>query len=140
MTPTPKVKLGARPKSFARTLSVMLPGVGMAAIGVTYTYRTRTEFGAFIDGMAAAERDRLQSATATPAAVDAAAPSSTLRDIYAKGSAASAEYLMQIITGWDLDEPFSAAAVAQLCDELPGVAAAIVDDYRLAVTEGRLGN
>jgi hypothetical protein len=36
--------------------------------------------------------------------------------------------------------PFSRAAVEQLCDELPGAAQDIMDAYRAAVVEGRLGN
>ena len=54
--------------------------------------------------------------------------------------AATAGYIMEIVDGWNLDEPFDLEAVTQLCDELPGMAAAIVDDYRAAVLEGRRGN
>ena len=42
--------------------------------------------------------------------------------------------------GWDIAEDFSRPNVEQLCNELPGVAMAIIDTYRQAVSEGKLGN
>ena len=44
-----KIKLGARPKNFSAPVKFkMLDGTD-AAIDVTFKYRTRTEFGAFLD-------------------------------------------------------------------------------------------
>lgn len=47
---------------------------------------------------------------------------------------------MQAVEGWNLDEPFALESVQQLADELPAAVAAIMDTYRSAITQGRLGN
>jgi hypothetical protein len=52
----------------------------------------------------------------------------------------NAQRLLQSIDGWGLDVDFSQEAVKQLCDEMPGCAAAIIDDYKNAILDGRLGN
>lgn len=126
-----KIKLGARPKNFKRTLKVKLPEGGEGTIEVSYVYRTRTEFGQFIDALFA-------DAGVQPA--DAEDVKFSLEAAMEKTRDTNADYIMQIIDGWNLEEEFGRDAVAQLCDELPGAALAIMEDYRLAVTEGRLGN
>jgi hypothetical protein len=42
--------------------------------------------------------------------------------------------------GWDLDEELNVANLERLADELPGAVMAIMEDYRAACCEGRLGN
>jgi len=42
--------------------------------------------------------------------------------------------------GWNLDVDFNLANAQQLCDEMPAAAAKLMDDYRMACIEGRLGN
>lgn len=133
-----KIKLGARPKHFTATVTVQLPEGGEGSIELKYVYRTRTEFGAFIDEL-------LQSANVPAPAPQAGeagdqALQYSVREAIERTRDANADYLMKVIAGWNLDEPFGRDAVVQLCDELPGVALAIIERYRGAVTEGRLGN
>ena len=47
------IKLGARPKNFVRTVTFALPEGGEGRIACTYRYRTRTQFGEFVDALIA---------------------------------------------------------------------------------------
>jgi hypothetical protein len=47
---------------------------------------------------------------------------------------------MRVIDGWNLDEDLTRENVQQLADELPAAVNAIMETYRSAITEGRLGN
>lgn len=129
-----KIKLGTRPKSFPATVTVQLHEGSEGAIRVSFRYRTRTEFGAFVDElMAAAKVQPPTSQQDEDLRFSLAQALESTRD-------ANADYILQVMDGWDLDAPFDRAHVQQLCDELPGAALAIIDRYRSAITEGRLGN
>ena len=121
------IKLGARPKSFKRVVTFPLVEGGEGAIEVSFKYRTRTEFGKFIDSIvsdAQAQGDQRFS----------------MADLMERTRDKNAAYLMDVIDGWNLDEPLTRATVEQLCDELPGAATEIMAAYRKATVEGRLGN
>lgn len=128
-----KITLGKRPKHFKRTLTVPMLEGGEGQIEISFIYRTRTEFGAFVDGLFAAAGEKPASAADEDVAFSLAKSLEKTRDT-------NADYILQIADGWNLDVEFSHAAVVQLCDELPGAALEIINAYRLAVTEGRLGN
>lgn len=51
-----------------------------------------------------------------------------------------ADAIMEIATGWNVDAEFNADNLQKLCRGYPGAAAAIVNDYRVTMNEGRLGN
>lgn len=153
-----KIKLGARPKNFKRVVSFPLLDGTTGAIECVFTYRTRTEFGRFLDEKIAAAQavaDAAQSEAqqlATQAAAEAAEqPAPDGANVKAKAydfqeklqsgtTQTTADYLADILEGWNLDEPLNPANLGQLCDELPAAADAIMSAYRAAVTEGRLGN
>lgn len=121
------IRLGARPKSFKRVVTFPLVEGGEGAIEVSFRYRTRTEFGKFIDSIVAdaqAQGDQQFS----------------MADLMERTRDKNAAYLMDVIDGWNLDEPLTRATVEQLCDELPGAATEIMEQYRKATVEGRLGN
>lgn len=128
-----KIKLGARPKSFKRIVKFPMLEGGEGSIEVTYKYRTRKEFGAFIDEW----RDAAVAEGEKPVDPDA---KFSLSDLYAKTAGSNAEYVLKIAEGWNLDEDFTAANVQQLADEVPAAVAAIMEAYQAAITEGRLGN
>jgi len=128
-----KIVLGSRPKNFKRVIKVPMLEGGEGTIEVSYIYRTRTQFGAFVDELFAA-------AGVKPASQDEADVKFSLADALAKTRDTNADYILQIMDGWNLDVEFSRGSVVQLCDELPGAAMAIIDSYRLSITEGRLGN
>ncbi|WP_250501972.1 phage tail assembly chaperone [Caballeronia sp. AZ7_KS35] len=125
----PKIKLGQRPQSFKRVVKFKMLDGAEASIEVSYKYRTRTEFGAFIDEIAAAAKaERPEGDDFSVAA------------IWEKIGSGNADYIMQAVDGWNLDEEFTRENVQQLADELPAAVIAIIDSYRDAITQGRLGN
>lgn len=129
-----KIKLGARPKTFVHTITVPMPEGGNAQVQMVYKYRTRSEFGSFVDNL-------LLAAGSTPPASQADDDVAfSLRQALETTRDTNADYILQIAEGWNLDEDFNRASVVQLCDELPGAAQAIIESYRAALTEGRLGN
>jgi len=129
-----KIILGKRPKSFKHTISVALPEGGTGTMQLSFIYRTRTEFGAFVDGLVDAAK------VAPPASAADEDVAFSLQQALEKTRDTNADYILQIVDGWNLDDEFSRDAVVRMCDELPGVALAIINDYRAAITEGRLGN
>lgn len=144
-----KIKLGARPANFKRTVKVAMHDGSVGDIPVLYRYRTLTEFGAFIDEWAKNAQDQIDAHNASLDAKRAEAlardevfaePVLTNEEVRKQQTEANADYLLRILDGWELDVEFSAAAVTQLCDELPAAVAQIINGYRLAITEGRLGN
>lgn len=124
-----KITLGKRPANFKHTVKFKLLDGAEAAIEIVYRYRTRKEFGAFIDEVAAASKqDRPADEELSWATV------------MERTGSANADYVMRVVEGWNLDEPFTLENVQQLADELPAAVAAIMDTYRNAITQGRLGN
>ena len=124
-----KIKLGNRPKNFKRVITFPLIEGGEGAIEVTYKYRTRQEFGSFIDGIfAAAKEEQPQDGEFK------------MSDLMGKTRDKNAAYLLDVIEGWNLDEPLNRETAEQLCDELPAAAAEIMEVYRSATVEGRLKN
>lgn len=128
-----KIKLGARPKNFPLPITVPMPEGGKGTVEMSYIYRTRTEFGAFVDAL-------FNSAGVKPASQSDEDVKFSLQQALEKTRDQNADYILQIADGWNLDEDFTKANIAQLCDELPGAALEIINSYRQAVTEGRLGN
>lgn len=129
-----KIKLGARPKTFTHTVTVPMPEGGTASVQMLLRYRTRSEFGAFVDNLVATAR------TQPPADQSAEAVLFSLQQALEQTRDTNAEYILQIAEGWNLDEEFNLPNVRQFCDELPGAAMAVIEAYRAALTEGRLGN
>ncbi len=136
-----KIKLGSRPKNFKKTISVpMLDGTS-GTIECVFKYRTRKEFGEFVDGLTEAARAQGKEADASAEQTGDAEPQPfSLKDHLEKMVGANAQYILEILEGWNLDVELSRESLEQLSDELPGATAAIVETYRAAITEGRLGN
>jgi len=123
------IKLGNRPKNFKRIVKFGLIEGGEGSIECTFKYRTRSEFGRLIDGMA---HDARQAG--------AAGADLSVAQIMDATKDKNAAYLLDVLDGWNLDEVLTRDTAAQLCDELPGAATEIMEAYRLAIVEGRLGN
>lgn len=145
-----KIKLGERPKSFKSTVKFPMLDGTEGAILCEFKYRTRKEFGEFIDGIMAAaalaekeakkkkeeEKTPTAEAVATPADGEKFSMSASLEKI----AGANTDYILQVLEGWSLDEELTRENLQQLADEIPAAASAIMERYRVAVTEGRLGN
>ncbi|WCM86647.1 phage tail assembly chaperone [Acidovorax sp. NCPPB 3576] len=136
-----KIKLGNRPKNFKKTISVpMLDGTS-GTIECLFKYRTRKEFGEFVDGLTEAARAEGKAAEESAERDGQNEPKPfSLKDHLEKTVGANAQYILEILEGWNLDVELSRESLEQLADELPGATAAIVETYRTAITEGRLGN
>ena len=128
-----KIMLGKRPKSFKSQIVVQLPEGGEGTITMEYKYRTRSEFGAFVDELFA-------DAGVTPQGQTDEQVKFSLKEALEKTRDTNADYILKIADGWDLDVDFSRENITQMCDELPGAAMMIIDRYRAAITEGRLKN
>lgn len=125
-----KIKLGNRPKSFKRVVKFPLLEGGEGAIECTFKYRTRKEFGEFIDRMVEASGSKTKADDEKFSMVA----------LMEKTAGQNAEYMMDVLEGWNLDEDLSVANVQQLANEIPAAATAIMETYRTAIVEGRLGN
>jgi len=130
-TTASKIMLGQRPESFKQTVTFPAHDGSQASIEVEYIYRTRTELGKWEQANQA-----LQSEVVKAIADD--------EEFWSKLSersvSAGAEQLMQVIKGWNLDEPFNLVNAQALCDAYPNATSAIFQRYRQAINEGRLGN
>lgn len=124
-----KIKLGNRPESFKHVVKFPMLDGTTGAIKVSYRYRTRKEFGTFIDGIVAdAKAEKVEDAEFS------------MSDLMDKTAGSNGQYIMKALDGWDLDEEFNLENVQQLADELPAAVNKIMEDYRAAILEGRLGN
>lgn len=149
----PKIKLGNRPKSFPHDLTVpMLDGTD-GEMTVHYVYRTRKEFAAFVDAHMEAVKAAAEAELAAEKAkieADKAASIDQVADgiklpvaeslLSGRVMESQTNFIMGAVQGWNLDIPFDREAVEELVSELPRVAAAIIQTYRTAMIEGRLGN
>lgn len=138
-----KIKLGSRPKTFARTVTFPMPGEEAGSIEVKFRYRSRTEFAEFVDKLQAeakaqAEEDIARARATIEAGEKFVEP--TQAEIVARQNEANVRFLLDAVDSWNLDVPFDKEAAEQLADELPAAVNAILNDYRAALVEGRLGN
>jgi hypothetical protein len=125
-----KIKLGNRPKNFKKTVSFDMLEGGKGSIECTFKYRTKSEFGVFID--------KLMDAAGAKAKDDG--EKFSMAELMERTSGANADYILDVLEAWNLDEELTKANVQQLADELPAAAAALMESYRTACIEGRLGN
>jgi Phage tail assembly chaperone len=144
-----KIVLGNRPESFKRALKFPMVDGTEGTMEVIYKYRTLTEFGTMFDEWVAEKKTELdvekakQEADrekALEAGKEYAEPQLSNEQSRRLQAQSNADYIMRIVVGWNLDMEFSAEAVLQLCDELPAGANEIMNAYRAAIAEGRLGN
>lgn len=120
-----KIKLGNRPKNFKHVVSFPMLDGTTGTIEVLYKYRTVSEFAQFID--------KMSSEMGSEEVKGAGAVISRMVKV-------NAGYLLQVIEGWNLDEELNEETAHQLANELPAAAAAIMNNYRQAIVEQRLGN
>ena len=128
-----KITLGKRPPHVEATISAPLPTGETGVVKARYRYRTRTEFGELID-------KRMAEARQAAEAPAGEAPVFSVAELQRSARDSNAAYLMDVLVGWDIDAELTIESCRMLCDEAPALAQALIDGYRLAVTEGRLGN
>lgn len=128
-----KITLGKRPKNFKHNITVPLLDGTTGSMEIIFTYRTRTEFGQMIDGL-------MDDAGVKPAGEDDESQKLSLAQAMERTKETNADYILKVAEGWNLESDFNRENVAQLCDEIPAAAMAIMNSYRAAITEGKLGN
>lgn len=143
MAKATKIVLGKRPETFEKQVEFQMLDGSTGCMKVVYHYRTRKEYAEFIDKLqdtvkakADAQADRFKAATAAGEPL----PEFRNTDLVAHQVDANVESILLAVKGWNLDIPFDRESVEQLVDELPAAVSAIVNAYREAITEGRLGN
>lgn len=134
-----KITLGKRPKSFKKTISVQMLDGTTGTVECMFKYRTKKEYGEFVDGITEAARasEKAQEATKVEGVED---KPFSLAEYLDKSVDAGADYILQILDGWNLDVELSKESLEDLGNEVPGATTAIIETYRAAVLEGRLGN
>jgi len=130
-----KITLGARPKTFKpMTLTVALPAGGEGQLPVTFNYFTKTESGKLFDEL-------VEEAKAKDASVEGADSAGfSLETVMSKTRDHNAKYMARVLNTWGLDEPLSLESLQQLDDEIPAASVAIMEAFRNATQQGRLGN
>lgn len=126
-----KIKLGACPKSFKRTVSFDMLDGSKGTIEAVYKYRTRSEFGAFVDEMF--DKAKTPESEELPKQL-------SMTELMEKTKDSNADYLLKVLDDWNLDEELNHANLEQLADEVPAAVGALMENYRAAILEGRLGN
>lgn len=129
-----KITLGQRPKNFKKVVSFPMLDGTTSTIEVTFKYRTRIEYGLFIDSIIESAKAKSKQQVATDPA------EFSMADLMQKTAGQNAEYILDVVEAWDLDVPLNITNAQQLADELPAAANQIMETYRLLTTEGRLGN
>lgn len=153
-----KIKLGVQPKTVSHDLSFPMLDGTIGEVKLEYVYRNRKAFAEFIDthiaairaeadaaiekakAEAKAEADAAKSAAKDGADVGVTAPRVSEAEITAKQIESHVNFIMGAVSGWNLDIPFDRESVEELVTTLPQAAGAIIQSYRTAMTEGRLGN
>lgn len=147
-----KVTLGNRPTQFKPfPVSYPAPDGTEQTVKVTFKYRTRKEFGAWLDSL-------MSSAAQAPDAPymeDDAQPPATpvyledeidaqslgrMEGFFDSMNIGVADFILGCVDAWDADIPLTREAVMQYADEAPAGPEAVMTAYRLACREGKLGN
>jgi hypothetical protein len=98
-----KIVLGTRPKNFKKAVTFPMLDGTEGSIEVLFKYRTRKEFGAFIDELVEAAKVK-----APPRPSDGEAPAFSMADLMERTAGSNADYILQVAEGWNLDVEFSA--------------------------------
>lgn len=125
-----KLVLGKTPPNFKPIIVKFTgPDGEEDQIKVTFKYKTRSQFAAFLNKLF----DKKEDAKTDVTELD-------FVELYKKAGDKTVEQLSEIIVEWDFAEPPTTESLRQLHDQAPAAAAAITTAYGAACNEGRLGN
>ena len=124
------IVLGKTPKTFKKfPVKFKTPEGEDAAIAVTFKYLTRSGYAAYLNSMFATEADK---------PVDTDKPDFVA--LFAKGGEKTVSKLLEAVDSWDFGYDLNKDTLLQLQDQYPGGVSAMGEAYRIACTEGKLGN
>lgn len=127
-----KVTLGARPKTFKSfDVKVTMPDGEEGIIPVTFKYRTKSEFGKWMDEAIAIGKDDVKSQPADEFSWE---------KFYEMNTDAAVDQVLSAVDSWGLDIPLSRDSLKQMGDEMPAAISAMLAAYGGACRDGRLGN
>lgn len=125
-----KIVLGKTPKTFASfPVKFPMPDGSEGTIEATFKYRTRTQFGEFLNKIFA-DAGEDQSSDGN---ID-------FEVLFSKTKDKNAEHLLAALDSWDVDQPLNLSTLQDLANELPAASVALMAAYNKACTEGKLGN
>ncbi|ATQ77904.1 hypothetical protein CR152_27915 [Massilia violaceinigra] len=107
-----KFSLSVAP-TFKAPVAIAIPGAGEAQIIFTFKHRTKDELKEFMESLKAADTEDGPN---------------------------DADVLLDIASGWDLDEPFDAASLEMLTQRYMGAAQAVIGAYFGELTGARTKN
>lgn len=127
-----KIVLGATPKTFQSfDVTVTLPDGSQGVIPVVFSYRTKRQFGKWMDeAVAQAKQDQKQ---ASPADF-------SWEEFTKQNTDVAVGQLLSAVDSWGIDIPLTREALVQLDNEIPASVTALLTAYGAACREGRLGN
>lgn len=109
-----KPKLNLNPAAtFKATVTIPVPGGRDAAVEFIFKYRDREEFKEFLD---------------------------TLNGVEGAEAPQKIDVMMDIASGWDLDEPFDKTSVDKMLRLYMGAPQAVIDTYVSEMTGARVKN
>jgi hypothetical protein len=128
-----KIKLDLEPsESLTYEHAVNIPTPDGKGLKVSFTFKYRDRIA--VAALSSTWSDR---ATArTELAGDTATSDETVRRMID----ADVDAIMDVASGWNIDAPFDRDNLRKLCIKYAGAALAILNDYGVSVTQGRLGN
>lgn len=125
-----KIVLGTRPGNFSRAVKFPLLEGGEGEILCEFNFRSRSEYAKWID--AATSDMKIEP--------DAAGVYPTVAEIIGRTVERQTGMLVDALAGWDLAGPVTPENLREVSDVYPAAAVAIIDTYRNACLEGRVGN
>ena len=126
-----KVTLGKRPKNFKSiAVKFTMPDGEAGVIPVVFKYRTKPEFGIYLNQLFATSDAEKPAVDEKPDFVA----------LFAKAGEKTVSQLLDAIDSWDFEHDLNKETLTQLGDEIPAALAAIGAAYGSACSEGKLGN
>lgn len=137
-----KIKLGATPKTFkAFDVTVQMPDGTEGVIPATFVYRTKKEFGRWLDEATAMTKKDAEAAKGAAAEDEKQPPEEfSWEKFYEQNTDVAVGQLLKALDSWGLDIPLSRESLLQLGNEIPAGVTALLAAYGAACREGRLGN
>lgn len=119
--------------TFTRKVNIPTPSGQPLVIPFVFRHRTREEMADLIEAHA-------KRATEHADSVKDDSTDKPLREYVSAGIERDVQAVMDVASGWEADIEFNAKHLSRLFSLYGGAAKAIMDDYRVSMNEGRLGN